>query len=872
MSDNAEAKTLTKEEAIDYFFRAADARVTIERNKKDYEFAESDGVIRYIVDPSILYFFQNPKKNLHHVSLLFDPNEHQSPGTATCTAEFIMSGQLSGQWGQPCYLAPSHQPEFINLLVKLTKKIKEDGPYNVDSPEFTSKEAATKLAQLVQTFKRSKFTPNEIESLISDLENVLGSLSIGTVIQAKTIKRLYENDLMRPLETLPEAHVDIDEEDVEDWFDRITEMRENTTPLGASHSKVKEDKTDNTRRDAEVISQIIALNNNAKKEFYPKRYVYLTADQSVYLAYSYWFFSEGGPGYIENDYENEFFCIRRPTQYMPVLNTKQMPNEERGKRSAQIIRKVEYALDGLLYNIKELDEQYPSILPEYYYKPNSKYDIGSVLSHYSPKLTLEADEKISRIKKARAYAEGIFHEQDGRTSFEDIRKDWLKASKDAVALNVQLLHKRYAILEDLAESLLDNDNLRENLIGHIETSLTHLEGNHMAIALRYNLIERAKKNAPHKRATDSNHPQTAISPINVRGKFFIDHFISEPTTTELWWKLGNIAANINSEENQAVFDRITKNTDDAVTCFFAACIAFYSNHWEAGAQYAWRALDILNKKKKDQLDRNQHEELEHEIRFFFAVALRHTIPDRPQPIKILLQKTERADDQLTLCCSYHSKKTVLLRRTLAERTVLNITKILYIYFSPDNKNEMPRVMLEKLHEIYSISIRDLERFICLLKDEQNSAGGVSAHAAKLSVDEALLNSILLVMAGAVSGLLLIDFFCLKRQTSIPQETIDWASRTLEISYGGLEANVTALYTVGIDVLSVCRSGSDEHPKQPESILRETAKFIDDYKDNEANDPTPWDKTILSHFRNEFLKPNPFLSHGSYGARPSKIEY
>ena len=319
----------------------------IDNNLKDDRSAEQ---IVYLVDSNVIHGFANPELNaLKHI-IAFGSGTSEAKksekarieamllATGLLTSEFIFSCMLPKQFNLPVFINPYHHEELKKQIEKI-RRVKadiEDLRIKLERYASAMQDSITSSEQFIQqlldaTDQHDHYCLTQIfDAQFSAIERSInawnrarnidgdsGGLDSGNRAEFPIefiwqVSRLWSHDLLRPLIRAPHVNSEICEPEaveVSRWAKRLSGFYSSTHEI-RSNSK-------NIQRDAQTIVQLNQLNKNALHKGLPVKYVLITDDEKIHDAMIY--YSSELP--IGHD-----LCIRRSTQYLPILNFQGMPN------------------------------------------------------------------------------------------------------------------------------------------------------------------------------------------------------------------------------------------------------------------------------------------------------------------------------------------------------------------------------------------------------------------------------------------------------------------------------------------------------------------------------------------------------------------
>ncbi|KAA0594100.1 hypothetical protein J2848_004284 [Azospirillum lipoferum] len=663
-----------------YFRDAAELRFNVQMSKDDYEFAKEGNRIVYLVDANVVNLFLNPTKQARHVTpFVSDSRSDHLAGTALITAEFLFSRMLAGQQNTPVFITPAHFHEVVDFV-----NDQDSEPEMPEPDESVGSRKRLALQDLVDRLRVGAVTREAvIDHLRRDVPVLLNHLLHGRLGIANQLLRLYETDLLRPLDLHPAATagiLDPPQSEINDWVNlineerRLTERRRllqkqaaaeaaNAPQRPAASRKGKEDTDlhrlrDNMTRDAVSIVQLLLLNKAAADtDLVPRtRYVLITADRSLFRAYAFWFWTQNA----ENP-EPAHFALRLPTQYVPVLKIEEMPN---CVENSDIIKRTSEALDGLLKNIHTVDRnKYPYTLP---------YHIGLDFRDHVRK---QMGDGATRRETFRQFFNLDLYRIHGDPEvFRGIKNDWAAAYRNAEVLNAELMANRArAEFEPLATLLKENASLRDALVAQQRKLLQSVEARHTQFSI-FNNYFRMLPQAAHR---------AGRGPMAIRVDF---------TALTGAVSFNAFVSILDREPKEEGIARITRVAETLRANFnheamlFAACAAYRCEDWPAARHYAERAIALLS--SLDGMTRPGCAADRHEAEHLIACTLRFAL-SLDSDLAQIHQFTQEAKRLLEAGLRYFERMDDALGcyRAQSELGALNLTAAYAIRMRARNPSE-----------------------------------------------------------------------------------------------------------------------------------------------------------------------------------------
>lgn len=784
----------------DYFLDACELRVAIERNIADYRFAHKEhGRIKYVFDTNVLLFFLNPLGETRHIDIFGDRTAKHSNGTAVCTAEFLFSRELAGQWGEPAYVAPGHAEELANTT---RKAIASAGDSELAVTNHNQRAVNRLLREIEQDLARvrlQRFERDRVQEIVGRISRLTELLSRTGGLEAQLLVRVFEHDLIRPLDLDPDATDEVlaicfnpDEKDVWHWYRPILAKR-----------KAREYRVDHRQRvkswyDAQTIVQLIKLNELAARSLRLTKYVFVTADWSLYLAYSEW--------YAEHPLRQApRFLLRRINQYIPILNPTEIPN---GLNDDPTIFEARDTLDSLLSNIRASSPDYPYSLPAL---------LDNQLRHLSGPASIQGSRP-SEQDWARAFAERVFSLSDEGAQLATLRQFWVEASDNALALSVNMLERRFNDLKPLADSMANANNLVDSVRSYINSLMERLEAEHIALSLQANLLGRRGERGATVGSTGLLLLYEPFDATGKRGGSLPDY-------------IRYLAHAGSREELKDVTDLIRQRPQDPKVLVLAGCVAFQNGVWDAADFYIERAsekLEILQ--HKENLGRRRYEELKRqhsELEYLQAVTIRHAIEEEVDTR--FWFRVEQAERLLQSSLAYFERSGNKIRtvRGYGEWGSLHILVAMFLRLENMAAASQPGKDLT-----YSTAEgRASEAVQCFHRGRD----------IRLNDKKDLFDpGIDLLLGGLAAGIAVYDVIFARRTVTVSSEDLQWVT-PLVVDAVATSDTPPPLYVVAAKILEAFTPGLGGDPRQ---LLTDASRLIREFLESADTDPSPWDRRLL----------------------------
>jgi len=592
-------------------------RLAIENNIRDFDASEQ---IVYLADANVVHLFLNPYKNWKSVTpfkeILGQDKRDLGVATAVISAEYIFSRLLAQQKGYPVFIAAEHVDEIVDHFRRIDKprphsdsyvlgQRSVQGPPEWNSPrDETSKDSASPrvsrdwrriadaLELLRQKLGSASYDATKMRELFAHtVPQTINALNEGEMLAQQQFARLQRDDLIRPLRLAP--HLDrryldsIEDRQFEEWravlaafvHEDFAEAPEGAFSAGHSYGR-RQPRDRIMRRDANVLTQLFSINDRLLARKAPVKFVLITGDEKIHYAVAY--------RKMHELYNGENF-LRRPIQFLPVLNFEEMPNIIFKSDSITEMRSV---IDSIL-GLKR------GIAPEFLH--DLIYQLAVELKR---ELEPRPDPSLPAWKLALQEA---WHNTI-QTSFDvniapridngiaKVRKAWDRLLQNALSLNVELLARRFQKeLGPLAETLRE---LKEsNRVGDLAQAfeeyqvrqLDVLERQHVEWCLEWLIADPVRRGAGYiprgPLLVQQDRLGTTVSIV----KAIED--VMQCTAVES----GNLAG---------ALKRILRRHDFPDLVIIAAIVAYQKGAWTQARDFAERALYRLRRMRVDRGEDN----------------------------------------------------------------------------------------------------------------------------------------------------------------------------------------------------------------------------------------------------------------------------
>lgn len=600
--------------ASSYLFSAIDLRNNVETNIDDYVFTFRDyGEIRYLFDANAVRFFLNPFKEYERVGLFSKKDLAVLAPLAIVTAEYMFSRKLCGQWGAPGLISAAHASELEEHAHKLVNKLEQYKP-----DERTEENLRVHVQSAISEVRGGRRIGASIEKLFESDKDIR-ALITDDAYEAQMFMRIADEDLLEPLQLDHLATRDVLEPDsarIADWESRLDLHRR--AQLNARDTETsfanRNYATRNNRNDAVTITQLLMLNEAASQFHRPIRYVLVTFDQAIYNAMIDW---------CSSDQESDlgFFPVRRILQYVPFLNTDEMPNQVEGTR---IITDIKEALDSLLYNISNNEAHYPKLLPT-----RAKGEMLRGTGPMSESLTPILNSMEERYATDLAFHGNVSH----------VRMLWSELSRQSVYLNASMLGRRVGAFSSLSDFLENWGSVRVAVVKFMEETVRNVERAHVAFTVR-DKLSISLEMLQHR--DKDNYATRGL--LMLRSRFY-----EFTEGRDLYDFLNEI---IQAEPDRAWPKLLQKICDgrNHTSFLFSGCVAFWAADFETALFFSKRALQMHERQESTNDVGDRSAKLE--LGYFYSAALRYKAMDLDgsfdERATLLFEVTEKLHDNREL--------------------------------------------------------------------------------------------------------------------------------------------------------------------------------------------------------------------------------
>lgn len=539
-----------------YFHYAATIRWCLEYNREDYEFARKGGRITYLVDANIVRFFMRPADEaMQHLGAL--GRGAQIKSNAMITVEFMLSRELAGQRRAPAFIAPGHAEDIADII----------GGIAHAATETRKLPDGKQLDALLRDIEADRL---DADGAIQQLTEIVPEVAeeFARFLEAEHLKRVYDEELVRPLASHRNATRDILDVDtgkskaVAEWTKRIQTWEatvgkgRQTGPGTARETGPAKRDRRRIERDARVLVQLEQLAAAADPDC---RYVLITADTLLFDTYAQWYWQTA-----REQSPRPPFLLRLPLQYSPILNLSEMPN---GLDDSVIIQ-TSRSLDPLFEDLRRVDRDYP----------NSLSLLRTLVGHKQLNDTLLG-----------FFGFNLEFSDTTQSLFAEMQKEWHSTFARSNLINASLLNRRTGgILDRLVRLLQDRRDFLEALRDALQRTILDLEQSHLAFSTSVNM------RLLHRSVGPQSSQDALRTPPLVRAAF--PRILGDIELQDALDRLSRGDAGLLAQVTQAMHKL------DFETYFFAACVAHRCGLWHGAFQYASRARDFIGDEPHPELN------------------------------------------------------------------------------------------------------------------------------------------------------------------------------------------------------------------------------------------------------------------------------
>jgi len=755
-----------------YVRGAAEFARLIESNIRDYKFSyASHGEIRYVFDTNVVRFFLNPVPESEQIDTglgkVFS-GMSLKPGVlaslAVVTAEFLFSRNLCGQWGSPALISPSHARELERYADELLRKIDR---------ERREEEHSTSLRRLINDAiikaRVSKTISSSIDTLFSN-EDEIRHLISGSTYEARMFKRLGGEDLLEPLYSDVRATKDVlcpEGTAREQWASKIAKSRKESVPnknAAKQPRSVKRNKTtgitpqgiveDRDNADAETLMQVLLLNRRALAESAPARYVLVTLDNAILNA------AEEEHAYFER--EVGFVPVRHLSQYNPVINVVEMPNNITGTTITDHIKEA-------------VDTFFTGLLGGGHTNNRIAIDAGGA----GGAITSALSEDLSALERMW----GEFDEAAKR----NLKEQWEDLAEQAVYLNASLLSRRIRAFSGLAELLESQAGTREAVLRYMEDTVDAMERSHVEFSIRNNLATAV--------ASVSWENETAT-----RGLLMLrSRFKSLTGNVSLYEFLNQVVLEKNDRDRDVLYKSLAES-GHYKTFLLAGCVAFWAGAWSTAEYFADRAVARFEQ------SRHQGEKWdptdEAELLYFQAVACRYMAMDQQKNMKARENALDRAADHILnarrQAAAFYDRFATI--RINIEESLCEVTRAYVVAIDDESRIDEARAHVK---QSFSCLMRCKEKLETLQDNNE---------------DKHLLRQTQIEVYVALAGCIIFEFFYVNDMSAQMGEEVEQLRKVVESVTSQDDTMIPSVYRLALTLLDLMGESDTARQEKASSEL------------------------------------------------------
>jgi hypothetical protein len=560
---------------IRYLRELVQLRLAIEQNIHDVESSEQ---IVYVVDSNIIRLFLSPYQNWINVRPfreILGQEKELAGASAVVTAEYIFSRLLAQQRGYPVFLAPEHVDEVAEHF----QRDRDDlGPRSQSLEQSEQwREARHALDSLCNHLLAKSQDADRLRELFeSTIPSTIAVFDKGGFVAAQQFARLQRDDLIRPLRLAP--HLDRRCLEVkrageyEEWRSTLAafmvpESGKPNSRFGKTQSR-DHSRDRILRRDAVVLTQLFAINDDLLRRKVPVKFVFVTDDDKIHHAV---FYRRKYRDYGEN-------LLRRSCHFHPALNFQQMPNIV---AHGNLMLELKAAVNSLELTVSTEDTLYDlmhkiAVNNREGFRQDSKSDVDAW------KATLQ---QVWQQKFETSF--NIPEVPDIESSIRKVKAAWDGLSRNAISVNVELLSRRFeeelgplsTVLKNLETS--NANDLARAFESYQIAQIDVLERHHIEWCLAWLIADRT-------------HLRSGYIP---RGPLlFRLHKLGTQTDVDIEHAVHEIMkCTFRSESATTAVNRLLARYGFPDVVIVAAMVAYQHDDWSVAREFGERALERLRK-------------------------------------------------------------------------------------------------------------------------------------------------------------------------------------------------------------------------------------------------------------------------------------
>lgn len=624
-----------------YLREAANLRHAIRLNEGDAAFAKNGGRILYLLDANVVGMFMSPAAHVDQLGLFTSLlDQEKLVPTATLTSEFLLSGQLPGQHGEPALISSEHFEEIIGFADKIGRAIDDLPPMDLEREQAELASKGEDLARLADSLKDPAVSTEEkLRALTTVLPESVAAVVTGPLAEALQLKRAFEKGWLERLDRRPWFHGELLRGDLAadlDWFRRIRIARQEiansrTRSAGGRSVSAERERTINQLNDAKTVSLVVRLLNEPENEDKPpRRVLFVTGDAAI---------SRAVETYVKEQMTGEpsderLVFVRHPREFMPLLNLTAMSDD---KEMLVIFEKLKSVVDQLLVGVDA------SPFGEIYDAPDSE--------------TIEKSLAVQGGESDWRRAEPLPDDQVSE-SLSDLEELWASALNLAFSLNIGRLERRdEETFREIAD-IINKGDLRSFARASIVDDLNSLFKDHAEMTV--DGVFGAVRKIGLARQPASADPIGQRVPMHLAKTDIFKDIIGQRSIDVY---LRAIAV---GEEACDPTEELARRAGEPHVHLFLACVCLAARLWRPARDFAARALE------RDSCSAADEKEI-YVAKYVNALALRFTLLRRSE-----FNEAERC---LKDCIRYYHNKGQLIERLAMESELAALYLAAAVYTS-----------------------------------------------------------------------------------------------------------------------------------------------------------------------------------------------
>ncbi|MBC7939778.1 MAG: hypothetical protein H7Z19_08460, partial [Chitinophagaceae bacterium] len=333
--------------AVDQLLEAADW------NEFDSTFRVGGGDIQAIVDANIVRLFMNPAGETRHLDVFElstkrpDAQDYLTTFTAAAgefmflCKELKISGETRQLWKNPARIAPVHAEEMLLAIQHAARDARTF--FDKEGVEAKARVEIEKLQAELPQF--TKLNDDKQLQRVTEVTAALGRL-FGPLLQLERYTSLLKSGDLAALaghslstEQVLRPPYDL----VEPWATALLHHKQHAPRTSKTPPSVA------AANDARALVQVLLLNETARMAGGKLRFVLISTDEGLHAVFKDFF----DKGKVQGAPDRAAYVMRRPLQFGPMFNLRDMPNGfserqpfERLKKSLQSAQKTVASSEG----------------------------------------------------------------------------------------------------------------------------------------------------------------------------------------------------------------------------------------------------------------------------------------------------------------------------------------------------------------------------------------------------------------------------------------------------------------------------------------------------------------------------------------------